>query len=66
MARRGRKPGPVSHGTRSGFITHKQRGEKPCGPCGHADNVYKQEYRARGKCAPGLGWPLLPGAVSRG
>ena len=59
MARRGPAPRPDhAHGTRSGFITHKNRGTDPCGPCAHADAVYKQEYRLRGKCAPGLGWPL--------
>lgn len=60
MARKGRKPGAITHGTRTGFITHKSRGEEPCGPCRRADAAYKRDVRARGKCAPGLGWPLLP------
>jgi hypothetical protein len=50
--------GQQTHGTRGGFIQHKQRGTPPCVPCSHADAVWKVEYRARGKCAPGLGWPL--------
>jgi hypothetical protein len=68
VGERGRKAAPDhAHGTRSGFILHYQRGTDPCIPCRHADNVWKQEYRQRGKCAPGLGWPLLPGtAVASG
>lgn len=55
---KGPKPQPIKHGSRSGFITHKNRGEEPCTPCRQADDRYKRDYRARGKCAPGLGWPL--------
>jgi hypothetical protein len=57
-----RAPVLIAHGTRNGFQAHKNRGERPvrCTPCNEANNAWFQEYRQRGKCAPGLGWPLLP------
>jgi hypothetical protein len=57
---------PAAHGTRAGFQAHKLHGERPCTPCNEANNAYFQAYRNRGRCAPGLGWPLLPGTASRG
>ena len=40
---------------------------KHCVPCTVAKNVAHVEWTQRGKCATGLGWPLLPGwAQGRG
>jgi hypothetical protein len=52
-------------GTRSGNVWHQNRNELSCVPCSRAAAVYQQEVRQRGKCAPGLGWPLLPAAKQR-
>ena len=62
------RPAPVhAIGTDSGYKLHVKRRELPCIPCLHAHSVYQLEYNKRGKCARGLGWPLLPAeAVSRG
>lgn len=62
MGRRGPKPtGQKVHGTEGGYQMHVQRRTPPCFPCRHALNVARQDARQRGRCAPGLGWPLLPG-----
>lgn len=61
MGKRGPKPKPDhKHGSRGGFTMHQQRGTDPCFPCRHADYMWRQNHRAEGKCATGLGWPLLP------
>ena len=58
MARKGPKPGPINHGTISGWQTHRDRGEAPCKWCMGAKNAYNRAYSDRGRCASGLGWPL--------
>jgi hypothetical protein len=64
------RPAPAhAIGTDSGYKNHVRRRELACGPCLHAHAVYQKEHKKRGRCAPGLGWPLLPGpaeATSRG
>ena len=55
---RGRKPGPINHGTHTGFTMHKYRGEQPCGWCKRGERAYQNAYDQRGRCVPGLGWPL--------
>lgn len=61
MGKRGPKPSPDhKHGSHGGFVMHQQRKTPACFPCRHANNVWREAYRAKGKCAPGLGWPLLP------
>ena len=61
MGKRGPKPGQDhQHGTHTGFTMHQQRGTKPCDWCRHGNNLYRQRQRDKGKCAPGLGWPVLP------
>lgn len=55
-----RAPVPITHGTYKGFQLHALRDERPCTPCYVANAAYHQRYRQRGKCASGLGWPLLP------
>jgi hypothetical protein len=52
------RPRPINHGTRGGYLTHKNRDELACIPCAEANRVYIRKHRQRGKCAPGLGWPL--------
>lgn len=59
-------PGQQTHGTSAGFVMHQQRGTPPCGPCRHARNAWRRENRLRGKCAPGLGWPLQGSAEGAG
>lgn len=54
------EPELIRHGTRGGFMTMKNRALKPDAGCREADNRYKRTRRARGRCEPGLGWPLLP------
>jgi hypothetical protein len=53
------------HGSRSMFVLLKRAGLPVCPGCVEANNRYKREYRARGKCEPDLGWPLLPTARRR-
>jgi hypothetical protein len=61
VGKRGPQPKPDhQHGTHGGFVMHQQRGTDPCPWCRRGDNLWKQKHRAKGKCAPGLGWPLLP------
>lgn len=56
---------PREHGTMRGFHQHRYRGEQPCNACTiarrgpHQQEQYRQ--RNEGRCASGLGWPLLPG-----
>lgn len=59
--RKGPKPRPIRHGTHGGYNTHRNRDEKPCGACRAAERAYQNKFDQRGKCAAGLGWPLLPG-----
>lgn len=47
-------------GTYNGAAWHRYRRQLPCRACSHAGNVYQFEYDRRGRCEPGLGWPLLP------
>lgn len=57
-----------SHGTYSGSVLHQVLRIPRCTPCKRAAAAYMADYRKRGRCAAGLGWPLLPGpgAASRG
>lgn len=34
-------------GTHSGYVTHRARGEEPCGDCRQANRAYKAEQRRR-------------------
>ena len=45
-------------GTYAGWNYHRRAGEAVCRPCLKARADYMAEYRKKGKCAPGLGWPL--------
>jgi hypothetical protein len=45
-------------GTAGGYVWHLNRKEPSCEPCLTAANAYRTDWRLRGKCAPGLGWPL--------
>lgn len=49
------------HGDRAGYQQHIKNGTPPCTPCliGSAADARKRQQQ--GKCARGLGWPLLPG-----
>jgi hypothetical protein len=61
-----RTPGPISHGSPGGYQTELMRGLETCEACRaantRASGDRKRKARHKGKCAPGLGWPLLPGA----
>ena len=48
----------IQHGTYAGYQQHKRRGEEACTACCRATAMWKQLYRARNACTPGLGWPL--------
>lgn len=52
-------------GTTAGRMQHVYDKTPPCGPCKKAAADYKREWNKRGRCAPGLGWPLLPGKEAR-
>lgn len=58
-----RPPLPREHGTMRGYNQHKHNREQPCEACAAVRRAAKQpqQYRWRndGKCAPGLGWPLV-------
>lgn len=49
----------IQHGTYAGYQQHKIKGVPACQPCRKAAADYMRTYRKRGRCAPGLGWPLL-------
>jgi hypothetical protein len=59
----GRPPLSREHGTMRGHQQHRYLRETPCDACNavrRADKQRKQfRQRNKGKCAPGLGWPLL-------
>jgi hypothetical protein len=61
----GRPALPREHGTPRGYQQHRYYRETPCDACSAIRRAGKQpqQYRQRNKgtCAPGLGWPLLPG-----
>lgn len=60
MARRGRPPAEDhKHGTHGGVIMHRKRGTPVCGWCLRGDALFRWRQRNRGKCSPGLGWPVL-------
>jgi hypothetical protein len=61
VGRRGPKPsGQSAHGSHGGFVMHQKYKTPPCEPCRQANIRWAGDYRRRGRCAPGLGWPLLP------
>ena len=41
----------VRHGTRSGYMSHRKRGEVACDACRAANAVYSQSQRSRGRPA---------------
>jgi hypothetical protein len=47
--------------SQAGYRRHLERGTVPCGMCLNEISVYQWERKYRGKCAAGLGWPVLPG-----
>jgi hypothetical protein len=53
---------PREHGTMRGFNQHRYHFEQPCDACNAVRRAARQgqQYRQRnkGRCAPGLGWPL--------
>jgi len=59
--RKGPPPGPITHGTRNGAEAHRRRKEPMCDWCARAERDYFNRRNAAGKCAAGLGWPLLGG-----
>jgi hypothetical protein len=54
------------HGFYAGAMRHQLLGIPKCRPCKKAAADYQREWRKRGKCAPGLGWPLLDREVTGG
>lgn len=48
-------------GTTAAYQQHLRRREVPCRWCTDINTRYHRERSQRGKCAPGLGWPLAPG-----
>jgi hypothetical protein len=60
----GRPPNPREHGTMRGFHQHRYNREAPCDACNAVRRAAKQleqrRLRNKGRCAPGLGWPMLP------
>lgn len=56
-----------AHGSHSGSVMHAIFRIPRCTPCKRAAARYMAEYRKRGRCVEGLGWPMLPGpgAASR-
>lgn len=59
----GRPPLPREHGTMRGWHQHRYNREKPCDACNAArrnpHQVEQYAQRNKGRCAPGLGWPLV-------
>ena len=47
-------------GTAAGYHRHRKEKTIPCGACLAAWSKRKQARAQRGKCAPGLGWPIVP------
>ena len=51
-------PKPREHGSRRGAWAHRKHKERLCVPCAVAEAAWMQQWRLRGRCAAGLGWPL--------
>ena len=49
---------PREHGTERGYRQHNEDGTIPGNGCLVAHTRFVTDRRKRGKCAPGLGWPL--------
>jgi hypothetical protein len=49
---------PREHGTERGYRQHVTDRTVPCNGCLNGHGAAEQKRRARGRCAPGLGWPL--------
>jgi hypothetical protein len=49
---------PREHGTERGYRQQHAEGEVPTTANLVAHSAYVQKRRNRGRCAPGLGWPL--------
>lgn len=45
--RRGSQPHPITHGTQSGYVRHRNAGEDSCPECKAAHALYQREYLAR-------------------
>jgi hypothetical protein len=45
-------------GTVAGYQHHRYYRSLPCLPCLQAWAAYQGKRKNRGRCAPGLGWPL--------
>lgn len=56
--RKRRPPGERVHGTAWGYRQHVRYREVPCGWCNRANADTARAQRNKGRCAPGLGWPL--------
>ena len=50
------------HGSEKGYKQHLRHGEIPCGGCYSGHSAHETNRRRKGRCARGLGWPLLPAA----
>ncbi len=53
-------------GSEAGYHAHLRGRTVPCTGCLKAHTVYTQDRTRAGRCAAGLGWPLLPAKASRG
>ncbi len=53
-------------GTENGYQAHNRARTVPCTGCLTAHSTYAKDRNRAGKCAPGLGWPLLPAKAGRG
>lgn len=51
-------------GTYAGWNEHNRLRTSVCRPCKRAQADYMRALRKRGRCTPGLGWPLLPGKAA--
>ena len=58
-----RRPLPREPGTERGYTQHASTRTVPCAGCLNAHARKEAERRDKGRCARGLGWPLV---VSRG
>jgi hypothetical protein len=54
----------AEHGTYAGYNQHKFYRSEPCDACRRANVSYRRQWRQRGRCVPGLGWPLGPGDIA--
>lgn len=55
---------PQEHGTVRGYQQHQSAQTIACRPCLAAWSAAQKQSRDKGRCARGLGWPLLPGKAA--